>query len=111
MRVDKEGKSKRKVKSRSAIHPSLKAEGFRKKIGTKAEVWHQTAKQTKGGITKNGLTKTKHDRIVFKSKSAAAKKNNNLGKAGISTRKNEFGAIRNGINLTKNKRSLKRLTI
>ncbi len=67
-------------------------------IGSKAEVWHGNARQTKGGIRKSGLMK-KDDRIVFKSKSISAKKSGNLAKAGFSTRKGMFGCIKDGVNL------------
>jgi hypothetical protein len=37
-----------------------------KTYGTRAEVWHGTAKKTKGGLTKDNLTKNKYGRIVSK---------------------------------------------
>lgn len=43
---------------------------FQKTVGSKAEVWHGTAKHTSGGLTKNKLTKTPQGRIVSKAKRA-----------------------------------------
>lgn len=33
-------------------------------IGSRAQVWHGTAKKTSGGLTKSDLVKNKHGRIV-----------------------------------------------
>jgi hypothetical protein len=43
-------------------------------IGTRAQVWHGTAKKTPGGLTKINLMKNKHGRIVSKRKHASGKK-------------------------------------
>lgn len=71
---------------------------FHRCIGSKAEVMHGTAQKTKGGVLKDGLAYNKHGRIVFKSKAAAAKKNQNLVKAGYGHRRDHvFGAVYNGV--------------
>jgi hypothetical protein len=44
-----------------------------KAVGSKAEVWHQTAKHTSGGLKKGDLMKKK-GRIISRRKSAAGKK-------------------------------------
>ena len=36
-------------------------------IGTRAQVWHGTAKKTSGGLTKAALMMNKHGRIVSRS--------------------------------------------
>ena len=62
--------------------------------GTRAQVWHGTAKKTSGGLTKSDLFKDKNGRIRSKAASANAKRNNNLVKAGWVTKKGQFGAVR-----------------
>lgn len=42
--------------------------------GSKAQVYHGTAKHTSGGLTKSDLVKNKHGRIVSRKKMAAGKK-------------------------------------
>jgi len=42
--------------------------------GTKAQVFHGSAKHTSGGLTKADLMKNKHGRIVSRAKHAAGKK-------------------------------------
>jgi len=48
-------------------------------VGSKAMVFHGTAKKTAGGLMKKDLFKDKDGNIKSKKASAAAKKNNNLG--------------------------------
>jgi hypothetical protein len=43
-------------------------------VGTKAQVYHETAKHTSGGLTKKDLMKTKAGRIVSKKKHAQGMK-------------------------------------
>ena len=43
-------------------------------VGSKAQVFHGTAKHTSGGLTKKDLVKNKHGRIVSRKKMAAGKK-------------------------------------
>ncbi len=64
-----------------------------KTVGSRAQVWHGTAKKTSGGLTKKDLFKRK-GRIKSKRASKKAKRNNNLKKAGWTFKKGEFGAIR-----------------
>ena len=42
-------------------------------VGSKAEVFHGTATHTPGGVTRTGLKQKEDGRIVFRSKSEAAK--------------------------------------
>ena len=67
-----------------------------KSVGSRAEVFHETAKKTAGGLTKNDLFRGKDGRIKSKRASALAKKNNQLEKAGWGVKKGEFGAVRLG---------------
>ena len=93
-----------------------------KTIGSRAEVFHETAEKTSGGLMKKDLKKNRHGYIVSvkKSKSAKNKKHNPLLAQGFQQKKNShtFGPLnnesnkkskKNNNNLTKksNKKSLK----
>jgi hypothetical protein len=65
-------------------------------IGSRAEVWHGSAKKTSGGLTKAQLMKNKSGRIVSKKKHFSAKKDNRLVKAGYKTKKGQFGFVKVG---------------
>ena len=43
-------------------------------VGSKAQVYHGTAKHTSGGLTKSDLVQNKHGRIVSRKKQAAGRK-------------------------------------
>jgi hypothetical protein len=60
-------------------------------VGTKAQVYHGTAKHTSGGLKKTDLMKTKKGRIVSRKKHAAGKKAlRRLVKAGYKAKKGTF---------------------
>ena len=60
-------------------------------VGTKAQVYHGTAKHTSGGLKKSDLMKTKKGRIVSRKKHAAGKKAlKRLHKAGFKAKKGTF---------------------
>ena len=60
-------------------------------VGTKAQVYHGSAKHTSGGLTKKDLMKTRKGRIVSKKKHAAGKKAlAQLKKAGYVAKKGTF---------------------
>ena len=60
-------------------------------VGTKAQVWHGTARHTSGGLTRKDLMKTKKGRIVSRKKHAAGKKAlKRLTKAGYKAKKGTF---------------------
>ena len=62
----------------------------KKTVGTKAEVFHGTAKHTSGGLHKKDLMKHK-GRIVSRKKHALGKKSlKNLIKAGYKAKKGTF---------------------
>ena len=80
-----------------------------KSTGTRAEVWHGTAKHTSGGLEKKDLLQNKHGRIVSKKKHHSEKKSKRLVKAGYGTKKGKFGFVLLGKKKggrTHNKRSL-----
>lgn len=59
--------------------------------GSKAQVWHGTAKHTSGGLTKINLMKNKNGRIVSKRKHNLGKKSiRNLRKLGYVAKKGQF---------------------
>ena len=60
-------------------------------VGSKAQVFHGTAKHTSGGLKKSDLMKTKAGRIISKKKHAAGKKAiNKLRKLGYVAKKGTF---------------------
>jgi hypothetical protein len=70
--------------------------GHSQTIGTRAQVWHGTAKKTSGGLTKSDLMKNKSGRIVSKAKHNTAKKEMRLLKHGYGTQKGKFGFVKVG---------------
>lgn len=68
--------------------------GRQQRTGSRAQVMHGTAHHTSGGLTKKDLKMNKWGRIVSRAKSAKAKKDKRLEKAGYKTRKGKFGAIK-----------------
>ena len=60
--------------------------------GSRAQVMNGNALKTPGGLTKGQLKYNKQGRIVSKKKSARAKRENRLVKAGYKTTKGEFGS-------------------
>lgn len=65
-------------------------------VGSRAQVWHGTAKHTSGGLTKTQLMMNKSGRIVSRKKHHSAKKDNRLVKAGYKTKKGHFGFVKVG---------------
>ncbi len=79
--------------SRKAERKSRKQEGGAKipAVGSKAAVFHGTAKHTSGGLTKKDLMKTKRGRIVSRKKHAAGQKAiRKLRKLGYVAKKGTF---------------------
>lgn len=65
-------------------------------IGTRAQVWHGTARKTSGGLTKAHLMQNKAGRIVSRAKHNTAKREMRLVKHGYGTKKGEFGFVKLG---------------
>jgi hypothetical protein len=63
-------------------------------VGSRAEVFHGTAKHTSGGLEKKDLLKNKWGRIVSAKKHKTAKKEKRLQKAGFFAKKGEFGVVK-----------------
>lgn len=59
--------------------------------GSKAQVWHGTAKHTPGGLTRKDLMKTKKGRIVSKKKhTIGLRRIKTLRKLGFKAKKGSF---------------------
>jgi len=67
---------------------------YKHTVGSRAEVFHGTAKHTSGGLEKGGLLKNKWGRIVSAKKHKTAKKQKRLEKAGYFAKKGEFGVVK-----------------
>lgn len=65
-------------------------------VGSRAQVMHDTAHHTSGGLTKADLKYNKWGRIVSRRKSATAKKEQRLRKAGFTAKKGSFGVVKIG---------------
>ena len=65
-----------------------------KTFGSRAEVFHGTAKKTSGGLEKKDLLKNKHGEIVSRKKHLSAKKEKRLEKHGFFTQKGKFGFVK-----------------
>jgi hypothetical protein len=77
-----------------------------KTFGSRAEVFHGTAKKTSGGLEKKDLLKNKHGEIVSRKKHNTAKKEKRLQKFGYFTQKGKFGFVKKSPkNKTKSKKS------
>ena len=64
-------------------------------VGTKAQVFHGTAKHTSGGLKKADLVQNKHGRIVSRRKQAAGRKAlKHLRAAGYTAKKGKFVLFR-----------------
>jgi hypothetical protein len=71
--------------------------GFTSTVGSKAAVYHGTAKHTSGGLKKKDLMKTKNGRIVSRRKHAAGKKAiQRLRKLGYIAKKGTFKLFHKG---------------
>ena len=64
--------------------------------GSRAQVYHETAYKTTGGLRKKDLMKNKHGRIVSAKKHATAKREKRLVKHGYTAKKGKFGAVKLG---------------
>lgn len=63
-------------------------------IGSRREVYNNTAKRTSGGLEKKDLFYNKYGRIVSLKKHVTAKKEKRLQKYGWTAKKGKFGGIK-----------------
>lgn len=73
-------------------------------IGSRAQVWHETAYKTPGGLTRSQLLMNKHGRVVSIKKHNTAKREKRLEKAGYFAQKGKFGAVTNKTKKRKSRR-------
>jgi hypothetical protein len=60
---------------------------FERLVGSRAQVWHETAYKTTGGLTRMDLVMNKHGRVVSAKKHKTAKH-------GYTAKKGKFGAVK-----------------
>lgn len=77
-------------------------------FGSRAEVFHGTAKKTTGGLTKKDLIKNKHGEIVSRKKHLTAKREKRLEKYGYFAKKGQFGYVKRESRKSKSKSRSKR---
>ena len=77
-------------------------------FGSRAEVFHGTAKKTTGGLTKKDLIKNKHGEIVSRKKQLTAKREKRLEKHGYFAKKGQFGYVKREVRKSKSKTRSKR---
>ena len=75
---------------------------FEMLVGSRAQVMHGTAYKTAGDLTRDHLMFNKHGRIVSKKKSATAKREKRLEKAGYKPKKGKFVLMRKNNKTRKN---------
>jgi len=76
-----------------------------KTFGSRAEVFHGTAKKTSGGLEKKDLLQNKHGELVSRKKHNTAKKEKRLEKYGFFTQKGKFGYVKRDGKSKRNKKS------
>jgi hypothetical protein len=74
----------------------IQGKSYEKLEGSRAQVYHETAYKTSGGLKKSDIMMNKNGRIVSKSKHHTAKKERRLIKAGYGTKKGKFGYVKLG---------------
>jgi hypothetical protein len=67
---------------------------FTNLVGSRAQVYHETAYKTSGGLKKADLVQNKNGRIVSKKKQATAKKDKRLEAHGFFAEKGKFGMVK-----------------
>jgi hypothetical protein len=68
--------------------------GHSQRVGSRRQVWNGTAMETSGGLKRSDLFKDKYGNLKSKKASKKAKRSKNLKKAGYTTVKGKFGAVR-----------------
>jgi len=76
-----------------------------KTFGSRAEVFHGTAKKTSGGLEKKDLLQNKHGELVSRKKHNTAKKEKRLEKYGFFTQKGKFGYVKRDGKSKRNRKS------
>ena len=88
----------------------VKGRKYQLLVGSRAQVWHETAYKTTGGLTRDDLMQNKHGRIVSIKKHKTAKREKRLEKAGYKPKKGVFGVSKKSRSLlNKLKRTMKKM--
>ena len=72
----------------------IKGKKYEMLVGSRAQVWHETAHKTTGGLVRSDLLMNKHGRIVSRRKHKTEKMRKRLWNHGYTTRKGKFGAVK-----------------
>ena len=79
------------------------------RVGSRAQVMHDNALQTSGGLKKKDLMYNKQGNIVSRAKAKLARAQKHLAKAGWTAKKGKFGAIRmKGFTAKKSRKNVKK---
>jgi hypothetical protein len=97
------GSYKRRPDGKYTIHGHV----FERLVGSRAQVWHQTAYKTSGGLTRAQLVMNKHGRVVSAKKHTTAKREKRLVKHGYTAKKGKFGAVKIASSARKTRKSRK----
>ena len=81
---------------------------FKKRLGSRAEVFHGNARQTTGGLRKKDLMKNKHGEIVSRKKHRTAKKEKRLEKHGFFAKKGKFCYVKKTAKNNKTSKKVKK---
>jgi len=77
------------------------------RVGSRAQVYHGSARHTSGGLSRSDLKKNKQGKIVSKRRSTLAKRENRLSRAGYKAKKGEFKLFRKSRTSRKSSKSRK----
>lgn len=89
----------------------VNGKGYKQLVGSRAEVWHETAYKTcygKDCLTRKDIMMNKHGRLVSRKKHNTAKREKRLQKHGYFTKKGKFGWVRKDGKKTSKKRTRRR---
>ena len=86
---------------------SINGRVFERLVGSRAQVWHETAYKTSGGLTRFDLVMNKHGRVVSVKKHNTAKREKRLVKHGYTAKKGKFGAVKIASSARKTRKSRK----
>ena len=89
----------------------VNGKGDKQLVGSRAEVWHETAYKTcygKDCLTRKDIMMNKHGRLVSRKKHNTAKREKRLQRHGYFTKKGKFGWVRKDGKKTSKKRTRRR---
>jgi hypothetical protein len=89
----------------------VNGKGYKQLVGSRAEVWHETAYKTcygKDCLTRKDIMMNKHGRLVSRKKHNTAKREKRLQRHGYFTKKGKFGWVRKDGKKTSKKRTRRR---